>query len=119
MATISLLPTRGEQPGGAAFDTSGHAYVPFSGFNGIAASGGNILEISVSGSTYTTIKTLQSSDGLVAPFGLALDAKQNLWVANDTNVLEFSAGSLTPIPGSTLTTASGDRALNLLFLPTH
>ena len=106
-------------PGAVVFDSSGHAFVPFSGYGGGTPTGGNILEITVSGSTYTILKTLQASDGLVAPAGLALDAKQNLWVANFTNVVEFAAGTLTPISGSTITVASGDRALSVVFLPTH
>ena len=106
-------------PGAVVFDSSGHAFVPFSGYGGGSPTGGNILEITVSGSTYTTLKTLQGSDGLVTPFGLALDAKQNLWVANYTNVIEFAAGTLTPMTGSTITVASGDRALSVVFLPTH
>jgi len=106
-------------PGKAVFDTQGHAYVPFSGYDGVNPHGGNILEIGVSGNTWSTIQTLQASEGLIAPFGLAIDAKQNLWVANDTNVLEFAAGTLAPVPGSTLTVAAGTMARGVILLPSH
>ncbi len=106
-------------PGKAVFDTQGNAYVPFSGYDGVNPHGGNILEIGVSGNTWSTIQTLQASEGLIAPFGLAIDAKQNLWVANDTNVLEFAAGTLAPVPGSTLTVAAGTMARGVILLPSH
>ena len=106
-------------PDSIAFDAQGHAFLAFSAFDGINTHGGQVLVTAPNGKGAPVTTTLTSGNGLIAPFGLTVDASQNLWVANDKDVLEFSAGSYSAVSGNTIVTPSGASAQQVVFLPLH
>jgi sugar lactone lactonase YvrE len=101
---ISILPNGGSlvTPSATAFDTSGRMWVLNPNGNSLVAY--NPAQIAASGAPTPAITILPDSGSLAGPFGMAFDAKGNLWIVNldSGNVVAYSPQQLqasgAPVP---------------------